>query len=117
MIPVYQFVVEFNTQAKRIVICKLCYLKEHVEAFFAQIETETGTGLPSFVKDEFEVFLECSILVQGFLRLCCANCAHEKLVVFFCKRRGFFPSCGGRRMAQTAVHLVDYIIPQVPVRQ
>ena len=33
------------------------------------------------------------------------------------KRRGFCPSCGARRMAETAAHLVDHIIPPVPVRQ
>ena len=96
-----------------------CYrlVQEHIETFFAQVETETGSGLPDFVKDEFDAFLECGILAHGFLRLRCANCAHEKLVAFSCKRRGFCPSCGGRRMAQTAAHLVDHIIPRVPVRQ
>ena len=34
-----------------------------------------------------------------------------------CKRRGICPSCGARRMAQTAAHLVDHVIPRVPVRQ
>jgi transposase-like zinc-binding protein len=36
---------------------------------------------------------------------------------FSCKRRGFCPSCGPRRMAETAAHLVDCVIPPVPVRQ
>jgi hypothetical protein len=31
--------------------------------------------------------------------------------------RGVCPSCNGRRMAQTAAHLVDRVIPPVPVRQ
>src|SRR5438093_1366740 len=34
-----------------------------------------------------------------------------------CKSRGICPSCGGRRMADTAAHLVDHVIPDVPVRQ
>ncbi|TXH87062.1 transposase zinc-binding domain-containing protein [Thauera aminoaromatica] len=34
-----------------------------------------------------------------------------------CKRRGFCPSCGARRMSQTATHLVEHVIPHVPVRQ
>jgi hypothetical protein len=34
-----------------------------------------------------------------------------------CKGRGVCPSCNGRRMAQTAAHLVDRVIPPVPVRQ
>lgn len=29
----------------------------------------------------------------------------------------FCPSCGGRRMAGTAAHLVDCILPEVPIRQ
>ncbi len=41
----------------------------------------------AFVKDEFEAFLECGILAHGFLRVRCADCAHEKLVAFSCKRR------------------------------
>ena len=43
--------------------------------------------------------------------------AQELLVPFSCKRRGFCPSCAGRRMAQTAAHLVEQIIPWVPTRQ
>ena len=73
--------------------------------------------MPDFVKAEFDAFLECGILAHGFLRLRCADCAHEKLVAFSCKRRGFCPSCGARRMAETAAHLVDHVIPRVPVRQ
>jgi Transposase zinc-binding domain len=83
----------------------------------AQVEAQTGARLPDFVKDEFNAFLECGILAHGFLRLRCGDCAHEKLVAFSCKRRGFCPSCGARRMAETAAHLVDHVIPRVPVRQ
>ncbi len=36
-------------------------VQDHVETFFAQVEQETGTGLPQFVKDEFVEFLECGI--------------------------------------------------------
>jgi hypothetical protein len=92
-------------------------VREQLETFLAQVEAQSGSGLPAFVKDEFEAYLECGILAHGFLRLRCADCAHEKLVAFSCKRRGFCPSCGARRMAQTAAHLVDHVIPQVPVRQ
>ncbi len=69
------------------------------------------------MKDEFDVFLERGILAHGFLRLRCGDCGHDKLVAFSCKRQGFCPSCGARRMAQTAAHLVDHVIPHVPVRQ
>jgi hypothetical protein len=92
-------------------------VQEHIESFMAQVEAESGAALPESVKDEFDAFLQCGILAHGFLRLRCAECAHEKLVAFSCKRRGFCPSCGARRMAETAAHLVDHVIPPVPVRQ
>ncbi len=38
-------------------------------------------------------------------------------MAFSCNRRGFCPSCGPRRKAQTAAHLLDHVHPRVPVRQ
>lgn len=38
-------------------------------------------------------------------------------MAFSCKGRGFCPGCGGRRMAERAAHLVDRVLPDVPVRQ
>jgi ribosomal protein S27E len=90
-------------------------VQEQFETFLAQVESKTGAGLPQFVKDEFEAYLECGILAHGFLRVRCSGCAHEKLVAFSCKRRGFCPSCGGRRVAESAAHLVDQVIRQVRV--
>ena len=90
-------------------------VQEHAETFFAQVECETGAGLPDFVKDEFDAFLECGVLAHGFVRLRCADCGHEKLVAFSCKRRGFCPACSARCMTETAAHLVDHAIPRVPV--
>ena len=74
-------------------------------------------SLPQFVKDEFDAFLECGILAHDVLWVRCAGCGHEKLVAFSCKRRGICPSCGARRMAESAAWLVDRIIPKGPVRQ
>ena len=39
------------------------------------------------------------------------------LVGFSCKRCGFCPSCGARRMAETAAHLVEHVLPEQPIRQ
>ena len=91
--------------------------QQHAATFFAQAEETTSARLPQFVRDEFDAFLECGILAHGFLRLRCGDCGRDKLLAFSCKRRGFCPSCGARRMAQTAAHLVDHVIPRVPVRQ
>ena len=93
-------------------------VRQHYETFAAEVEhAATGAGLPQFVKDEFEAYLDCGILACGFLRLTCDTCARDTLVAFSCKRRGICPSCGTRRMAETAADLVDNILPRVPVRQ
>ena len=92
-------------------------VRQHAASFIAHTEASTGAELPRFIKEEFDAFLECGILAHGFLRLRCGECGHDKLLAFSCKRRGFCPSCGARRMSQTAAHLVDHVIPHVPVRQ
>jgi hypothetical protein len=92
-------------------------VQQHAATFFAQTEDAAGANLPQFVKNKFDAFLACGILAHGFLRLRCGDCGHDKLVAFSCKRRGFCPSCGARRMAQTAAHLVNHVTPHVPVRQ
>lgn len=75
------------------------------------------TSLPRFVLTEFQDYLRCGRLEYGFVRVKCNGCRHEHLVAFSCKRRGFCPSCGARRMIETSAHLVDHIFPEVPVRQ
>ena len=85
--------------------------------WMSAVEAETGAGLPEFVREEFDAYLECGILAHGFVRLHYCDCGDEKLVAFSCKRRGTCPSCGARRMAETTAYLVDHVIPQVPVRQ
>ena len=92
-------------------------VQQHVASFIAHTEASTGSELPGFIKDEFDALLECGILAHGLLRLRCGECGHDKLLAFSCKRRAFCPSCGARRMSQTAAHLVDHVIPHVPVRQ
>ena len=91
-------------------------VRAHYETFAAGVAA-CGATLPPFVKDEFAAYLDCGILAHGFLRLSCDTCARDTLVAFSCKRRGICPSCGTRRMAETAADLVDNILPPVPVRQ
>ncbi len=70
-----------------------------------------------FVDREFTKFIECGVPALGFVRVRCSDCGHDRAVPFSCKGRGFCPSCGGRRMAETAARLVDGVLPRVPVRQ
>jgi ribosomal protein S27E len=84
---------------------------------FADLMVAQGRPLPEYVQREFEDYLKCGRLEHGFLRVRCTSCHQEQLVAFSCKRRGFCPSCGARRMAESAALLVDDILPEAPVRQ
>lgn len=91
-------------------------VSEGLETFLARAR-QYDRCVPYFVERELRAFLECGILAHGFLRVHCDACGHDRLVPYSCKGRGFCPSCGGRRMADTAAHLVDRVLPEVPVRQ
>src|SRR5205809_3800724 len=93
-------------------------IADHLETFLASLDADPdAAGLPAYVQREFDAYLRCGILAHGFLRLGCNSCHKELLVPFSCKRRGFCPSCAARRMAQTAAHLVECVLPWVPTRQ
>jgi hypothetical protein len=68
-----------------------------------------------------EAEVEKAMALMDRIETVCANPAAReelnRLVAFSCKRRGVCPSCNGRHMAQTAAHLVDHVLPPVPVRQ
>ena len=93
-------------------------LLAHLETFLARIASDpTSPSLPSHVEHELRAHLTCGILAHGFCRFYCFACGSDLLIPFSCKGRGFCPSCGGRRMAESAAHLVDHVFPDVPVRQ
>jgi len=91
-------------------------VNQHYPEFLAQLSAE-GKSLPDHVHREFTDFLKCGLLEHGFLRVRCEGCHHEKLVAFSCKKRGFCPSCGARRMADSPALLVDEVLPKKPIRQ
>lgn len=78
---------------------------------------EQEQSLPKYVRQEFEEYLKFGRLEHGFLRLRCDACHAEKLVAFSCKRRGFCPSCGAKRMVESAALLVDDVLPHESMRQ
>ena len=84
---------------------------------FQELMAQQETLLPGYIQQEFEAYLKCGRLEHGFLRVRCECCHHEKLVAFSCKRRGFCPSSGARRMVDSAVLLTDEVLPKVPLRQ
>jgi hypothetical protein len=105
-----------NHGSGRTVLYKV--VAEHLETFLASLHDDPDAkGLPAYVEHEFYDYVQCGILAYGFLRLGCDSCQKEVLLALSCMRRAFCPSCAGRRMAQTAAHLVECVIPWVPIRQ
>lgn len=90
-------------------------VEQHYPALVDHLTARDAT-LPKYVAREFDAFLKCGRLEHGFLHVRCADCHHERLVAFSCKHRGFCPSCGARRMAESAALLVNEILPHAPMR-
>ena len=91
-------------------------IADHLETFLAR-QQERGREVPYFVEREMREYLSCGVLACGFLRLVCESCGKDRLLPLSCKSRSVCPSCCGRRMADTAAHLVDRVFPDVPARQ
>ena len=95
-------------------------LYQVIQEYWPEFRTELTSqdkSLPAYVIKEFDEYLKCGRLEHGFLRVRCDSCHAEKLVAFSCKKRGFCPSCGARRMVDSAALLVDDILPHQPMRQ
>ncbi|PRQ07941.1 hypothetical protein ENSA7_23800 [Enhygromyxa salina] len=90
-------------------------IEEHWPTFLEP--ADKSGGLPDFIVEEFEAYLRCGMLEHGLAHFACRQCGESLAVAFSCKKRGFCPSCTGRRMADVAAHLVDEVFPEVPVRQ
>jgi len=91
-------------------------VQEYWPEFQAELASH-GRHLPAYVTKEFDEYLKCGRLEHGFLRVRCEACHDEKLLAFSCKKRGFCPSCGARRMTDSAALLVDDVLPHQPMRQ
>jgi Transposase zinc-binding domain len=87
------------------------------QSFLAHARENYDGGLPRYVEQELRSFLKCGVFSEGFTRARCDACGHDLLVAFSCHGRSICPSCCGRRMANGAAHLVDRVLPDVPVRQ
>ena len=59
----------------------------------------------------------CGDPEHGFMWLRCHPCGVDRVVGLSCKARLVCPRCAGRRMASTAAHLLDHVLPDVPYRQ
>ena len=55
-------------------------IEQHYPALIAQLDAQ-GRSLPPHVHQEFEAYLKCGRLEHGFLRVRCATCQPERLVM------------------------------------
>ncbi len=95
-------------------------LEEHLVTFLAQAQAQSGTALPQFVKDELDGFLQCGVprlrgggayWPTGF----CGCAAPSVPMRSWWRSRASGaelrikcgPSCGARRMAETAAPIVQ----------
>jgi len=93
-------------------------VQNHLETFLALCgEDWEEERVSPHAERELRRYLECGILAYGFARARCDDCGHDFLIAFSCKGRGVCPSCNTRRMAETAAHLADHVLPRMPVRQ
>src|SRR3989344_2389939 len=84
---------------------------------FIQERARVNKKLPLFIHQEFDEYLKCGIPEFGFVRTYCYQCQYSGIVAFSCKRRGFCPSCAGKRMNDEANHIIKNVIPEISTRQ
>ena len=87
---------------------ELTLLYQIIEAYYPEfldyMESQ-GKTLPIRIKNQFEAYLKCGRLEQGFIRVRCEECHYERLVAFSCKKRGFCPSYAASDTL--ARHIID----------
>jgi hypothetical protein len=95
-------------------------VRTHFESYIALRETDPDDEpVPAHVKKVFREYLKCGLPQWGVALIDCTSdtCGHSFAVPFSCARRGGpCPRCGARNQAETAAHLVDHVLPRVPMR-
>ena len=97
--PYYQCIEDYYEQFKRSYdrnfSQKYGYLRSHIEKVIYQ-------------------YLDCGILHNGFARIKCSSCGHEKFLAFSCRRRHFCPSCHAKRCVEFGEWLCGNVLKKVP---
>ncbi|MDQ2994766.1 MAG: transposase, partial [Pseudomonadota bacterium] len=91
-------------------------VQNYFEDWLANYFLKNNEALPGFVENEFRDYFKCGILCFGFARARCL-CGTDFIIVFSCKRRGVCPSCNTKNMIATAMHIVEEVLPKLPLRQ
>ena len=92
-------------------------LFEVIKKYYKTWHRNAENPVPQYIDREFTNYLGCGILAKGFACARCEDCCKDFLIAFSCKGRGICPSCNTRAMVETAAHLVENLIPHIPMRQ
>ena len=58
-------------------------VQENLSTFLELASHRSGSkGLPTYVRQEFERYLDCGILANGFARVHCSECGYDGAVAF-----------------------------------
>ena len=88
------------------------YFDQFLQEYESRLEKEYGFLRP-VIKEVVERYLDCGNPRCGFACIRCPDCAKERLVMFSCRMRGFYPSCH----AKWGERLRETLLLDVPHRQ
>lgn len=66
------------------------------------------------VKQAFDDFLDCGILLHGCARAVCEQCHHSEIIPFSCKRKFICASCDAKRALLFGEHLHENVLLPYP---
>jgi len=95
-------------------------VRRNLETYIALREAEPDAEpLPRYVEKTFREFMRCGLPQWGVALVECSSdsCRSAYAIPFSCARRGgICASCAARHQARAAAHLVDHVLPRVPIR-
>lgn len=89
------------------------YRQELEYCWFERFEYKYGC-LRDEVKEAFDGFLDCGILLHGCARAVCEDCGHSELIPFSCKKKYICGSCDAKRALLFGEHLHENVLLSEP---
>ena len=82
----------------------------------SRFDKEYGFLRP-IIKEVVERYLDCGNPRCGFARIRCPGCGEERLLMFSCRTRGFYPSCHAKKLEEWGEWMRKTLLLDVPHRQ
>ena len=94
--------------------CVEDHFEDFEQVYEERFERAYGFYRP-YLRSVIYRYLDCGILRNGFARVRCAECGHEYLLAFSCKRRHFCPSCHQKRVVEFGEWVCGEVLKKVPL--